>query len=182
MTKSKGLTLVELLISTSIAVVVGGLLLTILANSSGLFYKESSKVSIGLNTNDALAKVRSSIKESSGVEDTSGSNTLVLKVPSLDKSNNIIANAFDYFIFFRDENKLRFKIFPNEASFRKIQDQIFSTDVNRLTFNYLNSSNPPAEVAPKDATKVRISLTLKQKSGTDYETSTAVSEANLRNK
>ncbi len=182
MKNSKGITLVEVIISTSIAVVVGGLLLTILANSSGLFYKESSKVSIGLNTNDALAKVRSSIKESSGVVDTSGSNKLVLKVPSLDQSSNIIADTFDVFVFSQDENKLRFKIFPNEASSRKIQDQIFSTDVDQLIFSYLNSGNPPTEVAPVNATKVRISLTLKQKSGEGYETNTANSEANLRNK
>lgn len=185
-----GFTLFEVLISMSIAVVVGGLLLLIMVNSVGLFYNESSKVNIGLNTNDALNQVRKNIKESSGVAAsyTAGSTTYssggtqaVLKVPSLDLSGNIITNTFDYFVFFQDALKLRFKTFPNALSSRKAQDQIFTTSLDKLVFQYLNSANPPVEVAPISATKVKITLTLKQKAGAAYQISTATSEANLRN-
>ncbi len=187
---SKGLTLVELLISMSIAVVVGGLLIAIIVNSSGLSYKQSSKVSIGLNTNDALAQVRKNIKESSAVTPsftigsktyTSGLSQIILKVPSLDQSGNIIPNTFDYFIFFQDQTKLRFKVFPDPVSTRKAQDQIFSTSLDSLQIQYLNSVNPPVEVVPDAAAKVRMTITLKQKNGTNYEIITATSEANLRN-
>lgn len=188
--KQKGLTLVEILISSAIAAVVGSLLLVIIVNSSGLFYKESSVVNMGLNTNDALAQFRKSIKESNGVISTyiadsitytSGVNQVILKVPSVDSSNNIIANTFDYFIFFLDQTKLRFKSFPDSLSSRKAQDQIFSTVVEKLSFNYLSSDDPPVEVSPDKAITIRITLTLKQKSGAIYETNTATSEANLRN-
>lgn len=185
-----GLTLVEILISSSIAVVVGSLLLIIMVNSSGLFYKESSKVNIGLNTDDALSKVRKSIKESSavvanytqGLETyTSGVTMIVLKLPSLDSSGNIIPNVFDYFVFFKDQSHLRFKTFPDIVSFRKPQDQIFSTNVEGLVINYLTSDNPPVEVSPSSAAKVRITLTLKEKNWSTDETHTATSEANLLN-
>ena len=188
--KQKGLTLVELLISSSIAVVVGGLLLTIILNSAGLFYKESSKVDIGLNTNDGLAQVRKSIKESNKVIPTftdgsviytSGVSQLVLQIPSIDQSGNIIPATFDNFVFFLDQTKLLFKTFPNALSSRKAQNQIFSTNVQSLVFQYLNSASPPVEVTPISATKVRTTLTLKEKSGADYETNIATSEANLRN-
>lgn len=188
--RQRGLTLVEVLISFSIAVAVGGLLLITLVNSSGLFYKQSSTVSIGLNTNDALAKVRQSIKESnrvaalytSGSETyTSGATQIVLQVPSLNFENNIIVGVFDYFVFFQDQTKLRFKIFPDPLSSRRTQDQIFSTNVDNLVFKYLNSANPPVEITPITATKVRITLALKQRSGATYESNIATSEANLRN-
>lgn len=186
----KGLTLIEVLITMGISVVVGVLLLVVIVNSAGLFYSQSSKLSIGLNTNDALSQVRQSIKEASaiaasftsGVETyTSGATQLVLKVPALDASNNIIADTFDYFIFFLDQKKLRFKTFPDTQSTRRAQDQIFSTSVDSLTFKYYDLVSPANEVVPTAAQRVLISLTLKQKSGAGFESSTATSEANLRN-
>lgn len=186
----KGITLVELLISASIAALVGSLLLIIVVNSSGLFYKESSKVDMGLATNDVLGEVRKSIKQSSAVEAsyavdsvtyTSGLTQLVLKIPSIDSSNNIIPSTFDYFVFFQDEKKLRLKTFPDASSSRKASDRIFATTVDELVFNYYNFENPPSEVTPANATKIKISLKLKQRSGATHETNTATSEANLRN-
>ncbi len=186
----KGFSLIEILISTSVAVLIGGLLIVIMVNITRVFFKESSGVSIGLNTNDALAEVRKSIKQSSGVEATytagsttytSGATQIVLKVPSLDQSGNIIGSTFDYFVFFQTQNILHFKTFPNAASKRKAQDQIFSNLVDSLVFKYLSSANPPVEVTPTSASKVRITLILKQKTGQTYETNSATSEANLRN-
>lgn len=185
-----GLTLVEILISSSIAAVVGILLLLIIVNSSGLFYKESAKVNLGLSANDALTQVRKSVKGSSAVAllytagsetYTSGVTQLVLQLPSLDSSGNIILNIFDYFVFLKDQSKLRFKTFPNALSSRKAQNQIFSNMVDNLVFQYFNFDNPPLEVAPTLAAKVRITLTLKQKMGVDHEANIATTEANLRN-
>ncbi len=186
----KGLTLVEILIAMGVAVVVGILLLSVMINSAGLFYRESSKLQEGLNINDALSKVRQSTKQSSGViasytyggtTYTSSATQVVLKIPALDNLGNIISNTNDYIVFFQDQNKLRYKLFPDAQSSRKSQDQIFSTSVDSLTFKYLNSQNPPNEVTPVSATKVRIILSLKQKNGQTIETNTATSEAALRN-
>lgn len=186
----KGLTLVEVLITMGISVAVGALLVVIIVNTAGISYKESSKLSEGLNINDALFQVRTNIKNSLGVAAsyidgsttyTSGPTQLVLKISSIDSSNNFIANTLDYFVFFLDGNKLRFKTFPNALSSRKAQDQIFSTLVDSLKFQYLNSANPPVEVTPSSAAKVKVGLTLKQKTGANFETTTATSEANLRN-
>lgn len=186
----KGLTLVEILITMGISIVVGMLLLIIIVNSAGLFYNQSSKLNLGLNTNDTLSQIRQSVKEASFIQAsftfgsdtyTSGTTQLVLKVPSIDSLSNIIVNTFDYFIFFQDQKKLRFKTFPDPASNRKAQDQIFSTHVDSLTFKYFDLANPANEVVPTAAKKVLVSLALKQKSGISYETSIATSEANLRN-
>lgn len=186
----KGLTLAELLISSSIAVVVGGLILVMTINSSGLFYKQAAKVNLGLNADDALTKIGKSIKESRSVvalystaEKTykSESNQLVLKIPSVDSYGNLISEVFDYFVFLLDERKLRLRIFPNILSSRKGQDQILAKDVDQLLFQYFNSRNPPEEVLSSFAAKVKTSLVLKETKGTTEEINMATHEANLRN-
>lgn len=178
----KGLTLVEVLVAMGISIIVGGLLLVIMVNSAGLYLKQASKLTEGLNINDALFRVRDSIKQSSAITATfsidsttytSGATQLVLKVSSIDSSSNIIADTFDHYVFFQDNNMLRFKTFPSALSSRKPQDQIFSTSLDGLNFKYFNTATPPEEVSPPTASKVRISITLKQ--------ITATSEANLRN-
>ncbi len=186
----KGLTLLELVITMGLVSVVGLLLVVIIVNSTGVFYKESSKLSQGLNINDALSSIRSDIKQSAGVAAsyvdgsttyTSGTTQLVLKRSSVDSSNNLISNTYDYFVYFLDQKKLRLKTFPDPSSTRKQQDKIFSTLVDFLLFQYFDLNNPPTEVTPEIAGKVRITITLKEKSGAGYETKTATSEATLRN-
>ncbi len=187
----KGLTLVEVLISMGIAVVVGGLLFVIIVNSTGLFYKQSSTIEQGIGTNDALSVIRNSIKEAQSIAVnypetlpftyTTGGAQLVLKLASLDLSGNIIVDSFDYFVFYLDQTKLRFKVFPNVLSQRKSRDQILSTNAKSLEIKYYNLANPPAEVTPVSAAKIKITLSLEQKSGQVMEKSVATTEANLRN-
>ncbi len=187
----RGLTLVEVLIAMGISVIVGALLLVIIVNSAGLFYSQSSKVGQGLGVNDALAKIRETIRESSLIAVsypesasptyTTGSTQLVLKLSSIDSNGNIVLNVYDYFVFFFDTDKLRLKSFPNTQSSRKVQDQILSLNVDSVKFQYFDLTVPPNEVAPTTAIKVRIFLSLKQKVGQRFETSSATSETNLRN-
>lgn len=185
-----GLTLIEILVALAITIVAGTLLFVIIVNSAGLFSLQSSKLQGGLNINDALMEVRKSIKQASSVVSsytdgsttyTSGANTLVLKVLSVDSSNNILAGTFDHFVFFLDQKYFRFKVFKDVSSARSESDQVLSTVVDSLTFKYFNSATPPVEVTPASATKVYISLTLKQKAGAGFDTNTATAEASLRN-
>lgn len=177
----KGLTLIEILIAMGIATVAGVLLLVIIVNSAGIFNVQSAKVESGLNINEAFSKFRVSVKQSNAISDQSNSSQLVLKVSSLDPDGNIIDNTYDDFIFMVDQKKLRFKITPNVLSSRKETDSILAYNIESINFQYFNSENPPLEVTPVNATKVRLTLNLKQKTGADFETNVATSEANLRN-
>lgn len=188
--RERGFTLIEVLVAVGIATIAGVLLVVVIVNSAGLYSNQSAKIQEGLNINDAIMKVRGSIKPANAVADyytsgsttyTSGANQLVLKMASIDLSNNIITDTYDFFVFFLDQNSLRFKIFPDPVSSRKTQDQVLSTSVDNLNFRYFDSATPPVEVIPAAATKIRITLTLKQKSGAGFETNTATAEANLRN-
>lgn len=189
--KSWGFTLVEVLIVVGIATVVASLLVVIIANSAGLFYKQSAKVGQGLGVNDALAKFRQIVKESNSIATgypsgptptyTTTSTQVVLTIPSTDTLGNIKPDVFDYYVFHQDQDKLKMKIFPDIQSSRKSQDQILATNVNRVLVHYLDSQNPPTEVAPSSATKIKMTINLRQKSGADYEEQIATSEASLRN-
>lgn len=186
----KGLSLIEVLVAMGIATVAGVLLVAVIVNSTGVFSLQSSKIQTGLNINDSLMQIRDAIKQASGIAAnltegsvtyTTGSDQLILKVVSIDSSNNIIENTFDYFVFLQDQNVLRFKIFPDAQSSRKSADKILSVSLDSVLFQYFNSGIPPSEVLPAEAAKIRVSLKLKQKVGQSFETSTATSEANLRN-
>lgn len=169
----KGLSLIEILVAMGIAAIVGVLLVVIITNSAGLFKDQSSKISVGVNTNDSLSQIRASIKQASAISDQSSSGQLILKVLSTDVAGNIIENTYDDFIFMTTQKNLYFKITPNIASSRKTKDSILAGDVDSINFQYLNFANPPAEVAPTAASKIRISLNIKA--------SIATAEANLRN-
>lgn len=174
----KGLTLVEVVIAMGLSVIVGGLLLVIIVNSTGLFLKQSTKIEQGLAVNDALSAIRGNIRQAQSIASTyqsytSSSTQLVLKLASIDASGNLIPYTFDYFVFFKDQSSLKFQSFPDPLSSRKSQDQLFLIGVDSIEFKYLDSSNPPQEVIPTAAAKVRIAVSLKEM--------VATSEANLRN-
>lgn len=188
----RGFTLVEVLVTMSIVVVAGLLLVGVIVNFTGLSLQQSSKVSQGVSVNDSFMKIREVIKSATAIVPsypesgvplyTTSATQLVLKVQSLDQSSNIIASNFDYFVFLLDGGKLKFKLYPDPVSSRKTQDQILSTAIDTLQFQYLNNTNPSLEVTPLSvASKIRITIALKQKNGLVYESTIATSEASLRN-
>lgn len=189
----KGFTLTELLISVAVGAAVGTLLLGIMVNNTGLYYKEASKIQQGVGSNDALASVRTNIKISQYVSSvypeigtpvyTSGANQLVLKLPTLDSSNNLVADTFDYVIYYISEqggrNQLHMKLIPDVLSQKKAIDQILSNNVNSVVFDYYDGNGQT--VTPNGAVKVKITLYLSQSTGNNTTSNIATTEASLRN-
>lgn len=185
----RGFTFPEILVATVLIVLVGALLLNIMVNSTGLFYKQSSKVEQNVGLNDALASIRSSIKEANIVAlgypesppytYTTNSSTLVLKVASIDSSGNIIIGSFDYFVYVLEDSKIKFKVFKNALSQRKEKDQILAQNAANLEFKYFDLND--LESVPAETVRIKVSVTLTQQAGVSVETKTAEAEARLRN-
>ena len=182
-----GFTLPEVITVTVVAVIIGGLVLGIMIQNTRVFVSESSKVSQGLNSNDALEQIKSEIKQSSavaasytssGITYTSGINTLVLQIPAVDSSGNSIDSVFDYGVFTVSSGNLLFKIFTDPLSKRVPVDQILAKNVNQISFKYLDLAG---DVIPTGAIKVKVALILQQRIGVNFQTSISTTEANLRN-
>lgn len=185
-----GFTLIEVLVTTGIVIVAGILLAGIVVNTTGISLQQSSKVDLGIEANDALSKIRQGVKEALSIASTypevnpvytSSPTQLILKLNSIDGVGNIIADNYDYFVYFSSSNKLYFKSFPTAQSVRKAQNQILTTDLDTLVFEYFSNSNPPQAVAPNLAARIRTTLSFKAKAGLSNEIYIATSEATLRN-
>lgn len=184
----KGFTLIETLIALTITILISGLLLATLLNSTNVYQNQSKKIEQGLETNTALSTIRENIKTASSVVEQyqigsqtfiSDQDTLVLSHSSIDSSGNIISAADDYLVFTVDDKFLQFKLFAHEQSSRKNQDQILTKNVDNIVFEYFDSDGQIS--LPKDASKVKATIVVSQKDGLNQLSLTATSEATLRN-
>lgn len=186
----RGFTLLETVIAGGVALVVGTLLVGILVNHSGLSYKENAIVNEGLNLNDAMAKINHSIREAAQVaagypEDTptytTGTSTLVLKIPAL-SAVGIVENVYDYAVIAVDPTNpkvLRLRVFPDSQSTRQPVDSVLSTFLDSIQFGYLDKGGNA--VAPNAAFRVSVNLSVLTKTGSIGSGRTSVSTTALRN-
>lgn len=188
MKKANGFTLVELLITMTVASLIGGLLISILISNTGLFYKETTQVAQGLGLNDALSKIRSNIKQANTVAIEyvdlsttyiSSESQLVLRLAAIDSFSGIIDGSFDYVVYYLTTDQLWMEIFPSSTSSRKHTKELLASKVDKLIFEYFDINN--SSVSPQNAVSVKVSIKLQQLAGRNVESSVATSEANLRN-
>lgn len=187
----QGFTLLEILVAMSIITVAGLLLIGVVVNTAGIGVQQSSKVSLGVDANDILMKIRENLKEATAIVSaypegssplyTSSPTQLVLKLSSIDSSGEIISNTYDYFVYSKDQSKLLFKTFPDPASSRVAKDQLLTSKLEDIIFEYFNNANPLQLVSPNLASKIKVTVVLKQQTGSQKESSVATSEAQLRN-
>ncbi|MDO8498445.1 MAG: hypothetical protein Q7S44_01540 [bacterium] len=190
MKQEQGTTLIEILLVSVIAVVVGGLLVAILVNNSGLFTKQTELVGEGLNLNDGIRQIDDGVREAAGVvvsyevdstTYTTGDNTLVLKLPATSGSG-VISDAYDYLVVSADTSLpqvLRLQVFPDAQSTRASKNIVLSTILNSVQFYYLDESS--AAVSPSQAVKVKVILSVIQKSGQISSSRSATMTTSLRN-
>lgn len=187
---ARGFTLPEILVASSVAVVVAGILAMIFVNNSNLVSHEALTVNQGLGANDASASLRVKLKEAQGVANSypstspeyySTETTLVLNLPSLDENALPINGSFDTAVYFKDGNKLRLKVFPstNPVSHRASEDIIVAFNLESILFEYLDKTG--LSVDPSQANKVKATISLTEKIGNSEASNTIVVERQLRN-
>ena len=166
-----GFTLMEILVVMAVSVIVSALLITILVRSSGVFYKQTVQISEGVGINNALSRLREVTKGAQSVEATSSASELVLKIPTITNNNDFVENTFDSAVFTKDNDKLRYKLFPNSQSSRKLANEILTSSIDNFILQYYDKNDQV--VVPVSATKIKMTLVLKNK--------IATTEASLRN-
>lgn len=187
----RGFSLPEVIIVSAIAGVVGILMVGFLVQNNGVYLTQSSKVTQGLSLNDASGNIDNAIKSASSVateypvgspQYTSGTNTLVLELPSIDSQSSIIDNTFDYTVITRDPQKpnvLRKLTFPNASSTRKSENLVLSTTLSQISFMFYDSNGNIT--SPSTASRVNYTINLSQKAGYGNQTSNLSGQASLKN-
>ncbi len=188
--RNKGITLIEILMVTSVAMIVGIILLAVLVAQMGVYNQQKALISQGLDLNDSLRLISDDIRISTQIADgyptaaplyQSSGSTLVLKLNAIDASGNVIDQVYDYIVITTGSqpNILRRKVFPDPLSSRKILNQPLTTILGSIGFTYLNNNNQI--VSPSSATKVSITLSLTGKPGIGGASKSASTTTGLRN-
>lgn len=187
-----GISLIEILVGLTVTAIAGFLIIGLTVSSNNIFYKQSIQVSQGLSINQATLEITDLIKSSAGVVtqypvsgnpqfSTSG-NTLVLKIPSINSSGQVIDSVFDYAVITQDSTNskiLRKKLYPGAGSARKSEDKVLSTAVGSLTFNFLDNTN--SVVTPSQSVRINFIINLSDKTGLSTNESSGSGTVNIKN-
>lgn len=170
----KGFTLVEVLLAAFVAVVVGALLVGILVNNSGFFYKQNAIISEGMGLNDSVRKIEDYIRQALSVAAgypeaspvfTSGEQTLVLKIPALSPTG-ILVGVYDFVVVTKDQSNpkiLTVKVFPDGQSQRPGAGTVLTVLLDSIEFKFMDKSGNI--VAPAQASSVGVTLKILARTG-----------------
>ena len=189
---SKGFTLVETLIVITIAALVGAILVAIFVSSNSLFYQQSARIAQGVSLNSAVSQIRESIKAGVFVVSsypqpspvyTTSSQTIVLALPAIDSTGQVIEAVYDYLIITKDATNpkiLRKIILPDSTSSRKSENRVLTTKLSEITFLYQDQLGN--QTSPTSASEINFTVNISEKTtGQNNEASSASAQVNLRN-
>lgn len=192
MRNDRGLSLIEVLIVMTVAAVAGGLLINLMVSSNRLFFDQSAHINQGLSINQTELELTSLIKSSAGVADqypvsgasqyTSDSDTLIIKLPAISSSGDVIESVYDYAVVEADSDKpaiLRMQVFTDDQSFRNPENKVLSTNLNSITFAFFNTSNNPT--TPTQAKRVSFVIKLSTKSSFSNKEASGSGTVNIKN-
>lgn len=190
--RRKGFSLIELLIGISAAGIIGALLVGLLSSNSRIFSDQNTKVNQGLELNTASDEINETIKTAGAVVSqypttgqatyTTGLNTLVLSIPSINTQGTVIQNTSDYVVIHIDPQNakvLRKRTFADPTSSRKNENRILSTKLSKIEFRYLDSADQA--ISPVQASKIGFIINVSDNVATKTRTSSASGQINLRN-
>lgn len=187
-----GFTLIELLLVMGIGSVIGVMLITFLVQQNGIFYQQSSKLNQGVSLNNAMLEINNVIHQASAIVPsltdgnttyTSGKQTLVMSLPSVNQNGDVIDKTFDYLVLTVDSKNsgiIRLLTFPSVSSTRPAGNKVLVSNASLLEVSYLDKNN--LDISPSIAVKVGVVLNVKDNLGlNNNQTSSSSARINLRN-
>lgn len=187
--KLNGFTLVEILIGVAAAGVIGSILIAFLTQNSQIYTQQNTKVNQGLELNNAFTEIEDTIKSGGSVvsqypptgqaQHTTGLNTLVINIPSINAQGAVIQNTYDYIVLYGDAKVLRKKVFPDPASSREEMNTVLSTKLSKLEFKYYDSGGQI--ISPIQSAKIGFIINVSDNVATETHSSSASGQVNLRN-
>lgn len=189
---NKGLSLLEILVGLSIAGLGGALIMGIFVSTNNIFVGQTIKVNQGLSLNQASLEISELIKSSAGVvsqypvtgaaQFTTGTEVLIVKLPAVSSTGQIIDSVFDYAVITKDSTNpkiLKKYVYPDGASSRNSENKVLSTSLGRLIFNYLDLSGNYTTAG--QAARVNFIINLADRGSLETQESSSSSTINLKN-
>jgi len=148
MKKKRGITLIEVLISSVLLVTISAAVSTIYVNGYRTYREQFAEAQVNINAQTILDSIISDAKNAQSVEETydiytSGNNAVVLKVPAIDSNKNILYDGtsmlFDRIIYYFEGNAIHKKVFADASSARYTQnglDKVLDQNILVLEFAY----------------------------------------------
>lgn len=189
---SRGATLMELLIVIAISALIVLALLSLYSAGQRYFVTQSAKADTIEDSRHPLTwitrDIRGAVQVVSAYDAYSTSaNSLILKVPSIDESGDIIDvdNYFDYIVYRRNPetpDNLERIIDADDASARMDRTKILADNVDSFTLSFFDSDGADASATVSESATISISLTSRKDGlGRTYQESFNT-QIKLRNK
>src|SRR4030065_1607532 len=101
--------MIEAIITVSILAYIVVALLVLYTNYSKFYRFQQAKINTGGSAREAIKELQNAVLQTdngmashnfSGTDYSSGTNSVVLEIPSVDGSGNIVSGKFDYVVFY----------------------------------------------------------------------------------
>jgi len=162
--KKRGFTVLELTIAIAILAILSLIIATIIIRSGIIFEKQQGNVETGLANRFVLDEISQNVRAAKQVEEsfisgpdnyTTGTATLILKIPAINAAGETISGVFDRVVFYKDSEKIIKKVYPDSQSTRKQISQILTITTRTLNFSYNNADVTAASAVTVDLTTVK---------------------------
>lgn len=151
----RGFSIIELIFVSAILIFVLGAFAVLYANFSKFYNRQQAEIEMGNSARETAKELQSAVLQASQIvssHDFSGTaystdaDTVVLKIPSIDGSGDIVSGNFDYIVFYLTGKNLYRLVEADATSIRSSGRNQISDAVSGLVYTY---NNPNLELASK---------------------------------
>jgi len=178
---SGGFTIVELIVVVGLTAVISLFLAYLVGYQYQIYNTQAAQLSVTSDARGMADDIDSYVRQahrvlSSYLTYTTGSQTLVLQVPSIDSSGQIISGTYDTVVFYLSGTDFYRQVFPDASSSRPAVTKKLASGIDTANFSLAYNS---ADVT--GATQVTSNIALVQTVGGQTKSITFSSQADLRN-
>jgi hypothetical protein len=157
---NRGFTFAETIVVVALLVLMSSALISMYLSFNTFFHTNNASFDATRSASQLMRAIHEASLQANGVSNsrtvsgttyTSASTTLVLEVPSIGASGQVVAGAYDFIIIHATSSSAYYIVDPDISSTRKAVQRTLSTVLTNLTFAYNGS---PIE----SSTKVDVAL------------------------
>ncbi|HYC29162.1 MAG TPA: prepilin-type N-terminal cleavage/methylation domain-containing protein [Chitinophagaceae bacterium] len=179
MKKQQGFTLMEAVIVVALLGFLMVVITQFFLGSNRIYQNQTAELGVNFSARSALDDIDAQVRQASqtlGTYDihTAGPDVLILEIPAVNASNQLVPAAYDHIVYYMNGTNLMKQVYGDPASVR--QSQLRSIGQNISTVNFTYNHADYAQV-----TQVDTSLNISSSAGLDTRTLNISSKSYIRN-